>query len=171
MSTTPYLSGFPMSEADVRSIEALIELQQAVDRLSDRLLQQGHQIRSMVGKAEQHFSQVYPVYWQGQLRRAEQRLSEARDRLSRKESVVGSGQFVPAADEKKEVALWKARKTLCRERIERSRRVAVEMEQNCEKMKGPIADLIELAEVSLPNASARLATLIARLQAYRATSF
>ncbi len=156
-----------MSEVDVRSIESLAELRQAVDRLSDRLLQQGHQVRSVVGKAKQHFSQDYPVYWRGQLRRAEQRLSEARDRLSRKQSTVASGQSVPAADEKKEVARWKARKTLCRERIERSRAVAVEMEQDCEKMKGPIADLIELAEVALPNASLRLAKLIDRLQAYQ----
>lgn len=156
-----------MSEADVHSIESLAELQQAVERLSDRLLTQGHQVRAFVGRAERHFSQEYPVYWRTQLQRAEQRLGEARDRLSRKQSTVGSGQSVPAADEKKEVARWKARRTLCRERIERARTVAVEMEQNSEKMKGPVADLLELAEVSLPNASVRLATLIARLQAYQ----
>ncbi len=156
-----------MSDADVRSIESLDELRQAVDRLGERLLRQGHQVRAVVGRAEQHFARDYPVYWQSQLRRAEQRLSEARDRLSRKQSTAGSGSSAPATDERKEVARWKARKKLCRERIERARTVAVEMEQNCEKMKGPVADLIELAEVSLPNASVRLATLIARLQAYQ----
>ncbi|TWT74285.1 hypothetical protein [Allorhodopirellula solitaria] len=155
-----------MSEADVGSIQSLDELRRAVDRLGDRLLQQGHQVRAVINKSQHHFSQDYPVYWKRQLRLAEQRHSEALDRLSRKQSVVGAGQAVPAADEKKEVARWKARKGLCRQRLERTRTVAVEMEQNCEKMKGPIADLMELAEVTLPNASARLATLVARLQAY-----
>ncbi len=156
-----------MSEADVRSIESLEELRLAVDRLSESLMLQGYQLGAVVRSAEQHFSQHYPQYWRSQLQRAELKLTESLDRLSRKQSTLRTGDQVPATEEKKQVAHWKARVRLCRDRIERSRTIAVEMEQNCEKMKGPIADLLELAEVSLPNASIRLAALVARLQAYQ----
>ncbi|MCM2369556.1 hypothetical protein [Aporhodopirellula aestuarii] len=156
-----------MSEADVHSIESLEDLHRAVVHLSEKLMLQGYQLRSIVTNAERHFSQECPSYWRGQLRRAEQHLSEALDRLSRKQSTLRSGDAVPATEEKKQVARWKARVRLCHERIDRARSVAVEMEQNCDKMKGPIADLMELAEVTLPQASRRLSSLIERLQAYQ----
>jgi len=156
-----------MSEADVRSIESLAELHRAVDHLSERLMLQGYQLRSVVTGAQRHFSQEYPHYWRNQLRRAEQQLSEALDRLSRKQSTTRAGESVPATEEKKQVARWKNRVRLCREKLERSRTIAVEMEQNGEKLKGPIADLMELAEVGLPSASTRLVGLIARLEAYQ----
>ncbi|MFG0288462.1 MAG: hypothetical protein ACF8CQ_09815 [Rhodopirellula sp. JB044] len=156
-----------MSEADVHSIESLGDLHRAVDHLSEKLMLQGYQLRSVVNNAEQHFTQHCPSYWRGQLRQAEQRLSEALDSLSRKQSTSRSGESVPATEEKKQVARWKARVRLCHERIERAKTIAVEMEQNCDKMKGPIADLLELAEVTLPRASTRLSNLIERLQAYQ----
>ncbi|MBB3207934.1 hypothetical protein FHS27_003761 [Rhodopirellula rubra] len=156
-----------MSEADVHSIESLGELHRAVDHLSERLMLQGYQLRAVVSNAERHFTQECPTYWRGQLRRAEQRLSEALDSLSRKQSTSRSGETVAATEEKKQVARWTTRVRLCHERIDRARTIAVEMEQNCDKMKGPIADLMELAEVTLPQASTRLSGLIARLEAYQ----
>ena len=156
-----------MSHADVHSIESLEDLLRAVDHLSERLMLQGYQLQAIVNQSQRHFGQNYPAYWRQQTRRAEQELSESLDRLSRKQSVSRSGESVPATEEKKQVARWKTRVRLCRSRVDRCRKVALEIEQSGEKLKGPIADLLELAEVSLPNAAARLGDLVKRLQLYR----
>ena len=156
-----------MSQSDVRSIDSLDDLHRAVVHLSEKLMQQGHQLRNITVQVEQHFSHEAPTYWRGQLRKAEQQLSEALDRLSRKQATIRPGDRVPATEEKKQVAYWKGRVRLCHQKVSRTKSVATEMIQECEKMKGPIADLMELAEVGLPTAATRLAGLIERLRAYQ----
>lgn len=156
-----------MSDADVRSIESLEDLHRAVEHLSERLLLQGYQLQAVTRRVQQHFGQDYPVYWRDQLRRAEQEFAEARDRLGRKQFSLRSGEHHPATEEKKQVIRWKNRIRLCRQRAERSRAISIEMEQNCEKFKGPVAELLELAEVGLPSAATRLEKLIIRLREYQ----
>lgn len=156
-----------MSDADVRSIESLEDLHRAVDHLSERMLLQGYQLQSITTNVQRHFGQDYPAYWRAQLSRAEREFVEARDRLSRKQFALRPGEHHPATEERKQVARWKNRIRLCQQRIEMSRRAAIEMEQHCEKFKAPVAELIELAEVRLPNAAIRLGSLIARLRAYQ----
>ncbi|SMP65487.1 hypothetical protein SAMN06265222_10962 [Neorhodopirellula lusitana] len=156
-----------MSEADVRNIESLEDLERAINHLSERLGLQSYQLQSVVTRAQRHFGQDYPAYWRGQLRSAEQSFAEARDRLSRKKFAVRAGETHPATEEKKQVNRWKNRIRLCQQRIEKSRSIAIEMEQSCEKFKVPIAALTELAEVDLPTASTQLAGLVARLRAYQ----
>lgn len=156
-----------MSQSDVRSIDSLADLHRAVIHLSEKLMQQGHQLSGIANRVDQHFSQEVPAYWRSQLRKSEQELSEALDRLSRKQATIRPGNPVPATEEKKQVAYWKSRVRLCHQKVSRARNVAVEIQQECEKMKGPLADLMELSEVGLPTAATRLAGLIERLQAYQ----
>ncbi|TWT98848.1 hypothetical protein [Neorhodopirellula pilleata] len=156
-----------MSEADVRSIESLEDLHRAVDHLAERMLLQGYQLQAITMNVERHFGQDYPAYWRRQLQIAEREFVEARERLSRKQFALRPGEHHPATEERKQVARWKNRIRLCQQKIEKSRTLAVEMEQQCEKFKGPVAELIELAEVRLPNAAARLGGLIARLRDYQ----
>lgn len=156
-----------MNDANVRSIESLEELHRAVDRLSQRLLLQGYQLQAFVNRVDQHFAQDYPGYWRQQLRSAEQSYAEARDRLGRKQFSLRPGEHHSATEEKKQVVRWKNRIRLCQQRCERSRTLAVEIEQACEKFKGPIAELVELAEVGLPAAAVGLTGLIARLRKYQ----
>lgn len=156
-----------MSDADVRSIESLEDLHRAVDHMSERLLMQGYQLQSITHQVERHFSQEYPAYWRAQLRHAEKEFAEARETLSRKQFAIRPGEHHPATEERKQVAQWKNRIRLCQQRVEMTRRVAIEMQQQCEKFKGPVAELIELAEVRLPSAAVRLSGLIARLRDYQ----
>ncbi|MEM9366651.1 MAG: hypothetical protein AAGD07_11700 [Planctomycetota bacterium] len=156
-----------MSGSDVRSIESLGDLHRATVHLADRLAQEGQQIRAAIHRAENRYSQDYPAYWRSQTRLAERRLTEAQDALSRKRATVRAGDRPPATEEAKRVAVCKARLDLCHKKYALTRRVSVEMEQACEKLQGPLADLVELADVTLPGAATRLATLIQRLRAYQ----
>jgi len=158
-----------MSRSDVRSIDSLGDLRRALSRLSERLATEGQQLRHQLQRAQQHFETEVPAYWTAELKRAERGLQESQDRLSRKQTSVRSGDSVPATDEKKEVARWKARRRTCQEKLAVSRRVAVEMLQTIERAHSPVADLVEQAEVVLPTAVGRLQQLIDRLEAYRAS--
>jgi len=159
-----------MSRSDVRDIDSLGDLRRALTRLAERLAIEGQQLRHQLHRAQQHFETDVPAYWAAELKRAERGLIEAQDRLSRKRAAARPGDTVPATDEQKEVARWKTRRRTCQEKQAVSRRVRVEMQQTIERTHGPVADLVEQAEVVLPTAAERLKQLIDRLEAYRGDS-
>ncbi|MCC9657715.1 hypothetical protein [Rhodopirellula halodulae] len=156
-----------MTHSDVRDIDSLDQLRLAVERLADRLTLSSQALHATIHRVEEHFSIEQPAYWREQIRRAERELTAAQDQLSRKRSTVRSGDRVPATEEFKIVARWKTRLRFCQDRERLARRVAIELNQECEKVRGPIAALVEQGEVSLPKAAQRLLSLIDRLRAYQ----
>ncbi len=69
--------------SDVRSIDALRDLQASLLALSERWDGSLQQIKFTMHRVEEHFKHKMPTYWTQQLRLAEQKLTEAQDNLSR----------------------------------------------------------------------------------------
>lgn len=156
-----------MTQSDVRDLDSLDALRQAVERLADRMCQSSHSIHAILNRVDEHFSVNQLAYWREQNRLAERELTAAQDQLSRKRSTVRAGDRVPATEEAKNVARWKTRLRFCQDQERLARRISVEMQQVCEKTRGPSAALTELGEVALPTAANRLLVLIDRLRAYQ----
>ncbi|EMB19262.1 hypothetical protein [Rhodopirellula europaea] len=156
-----------MTQSDVRDLDSLDALRQAVERLADRMCLSSQSIHATLNRVDEHFSVNQVTYWRDQTRVAERELTSAQDQLSRKRSTVRPGDRVPATEEAKNVARWKNRLRLCQEKERLARRISIEIQQVCEKTRGPSAALAELGEVALPTAANRLLSLIDRLRAYQ----
>jgi hypothetical protein len=156
-----------VTQSDVRDLDSLDALRQAVERLADRMCLSSQSIHATLNRVDEHFSVNQVTYWRDQTRVAERELTSAQDQLSRKRSTVRPGDRVPATEEAKNVARWKNRLRLCQEKERLARRISIEIQQVCEKTRGPSAALTELGEVALPTAANRLLSLIDRLRAYQ----
>ena len=77
-----------MATSNVRSIESLEAFRGQLVKLSSDWDKTIGEIRSLVVRAESHFSQDLPAYWKRQLAFAQRELSEAKDNLSRKTAAI-----------------------------------------------------------------------------------
>jgi len=155
-----------METSNVRSIDSLRELRISLQKLAgdwDVALQQ---IRSSMYRTEEHFSTTMPAYWKHQTRLAEQKLSEARDNVSRQQGNQSSGQASAVTEAKQRVQLAKRRLDLCEEKYRLSSKIAVAFEHACHELAGPIAEATGHSSVRLPNAASHLAVMIGHLERY-----
>lgn len=155
-----------MSTSNVRSIDALDEFRGGLLKLADGWERSTQELRLIVQRVQTHFCQDRPQYWRRQIQLAERSLTEAKDRLSLKQSVVRAGDRVPATEEKQQVQRSERRLRECQQKERLSRSLAIEITQHCDKLLGPLADISEHCESHLPTAATELAALITHLRDY-----
>lgn len=157
-----------MSTSDVRSIDSLLQLRHTLITLSGDWTDCLHQIKSAARRIETRFAVEIPAYWRHQAALAERSLTAALDRLSRLQSTSAGG--LPGATEARaQVAKARRRLVLCQEKEQRSRQLALTIEQACQELSGPIAEVTMHSEVNLPAAAAELARMIEHLNRYAET--
>lgn len=154
-----------MSSSDVRSIQSLQRLRTVLVSLGGQWDEVLRQIRFTSGRLQEHFHHDWPAYWNDQTAKAEAALSEALDHLSRLRS-GGSGQSHPATEAQQRVNAAHRRLAKCRDMQARAKRIAVTVDEACQRLAGPTADVTQHAEANLPRAAAELATLIEHLSRY-----
>ena len=119
-----------------------------------------------IHRADQYFSQTQPAYWRRQIQLAERELTEAKDSLSQKLASTRPADRPAASEAKKRVTLAQRRVQLCQDKQRHARAIAIEISQQCDKLLGPLSDIAEQCEISLPQAAVQLQTLIGQLKAY-----
>ncbi len=154
-----------MSASNVQSIQSLQRLRTALVSLSGQWDEVLRQIRFTASQLQEHFRSDWPAYWNRQTAKAEVALSEAMDHLARLRS-GGSGQSHPATEAQQRVNAAHQRLAKCRDMQARAKRIAMTVDEACQRLAGPAADVTQHAEVNLPRAAAELATLIDHLSGY-----
>lgn len=152
--------------SDVRSIDALRELQAALLALSERWDGSLQQIKFTMHRIEEHFKHTMPSYWTQQLRLAEQKLTEALDNLSRLRGTAGPDNAPAATEAKQRVNQCRRRLSLCEAKLRAARGVAAKVDGVSDDLSGPIAQGFQHVQVTLPGAARELSQLIEHLDQY-----
>ena len=155
-----------MSASNVRNIDSLRAFHDVLVRYAndgDLTLQE---LRMLIGRAEEYFSQSRPAYWRKQLRLAERELTEAQDSLSQKQAATRTQDRPSASEAVKRVRVAQQRVSNCQEKVRAARTIAIEISRQCDGVLGPLAEVTEQCQVVLPGAAAQLRTIIDHLLAY-----
>ncbi|QDT03170.1 hypothetical protein K227x_15520 [Rubripirellula lacrimiformis] len=155
-----------MAASNVRSIEALEVFHDGLIGLSgdwDKTLQE---VRMLVHRAEEYFSQDRPKYWRHQVQLAERYLNEAKDQLAQKRSAVRASDRPAATEAVKRVQVAERRLRLTQAKVREAKAYSIEVSQACNAVLGPLADVAQHCEVLLPTAALELHALINQLKAY-----
>ncbi|HBJ34573.1 MAG TPA: hypothetical protein DDZ51_07380 [Planctomycetaceae bacterium] len=154
-----------MTTSDVRSIDSLIRLRHTLVSLSGDWTDCLHQIKYAARRIEERFAVELPAYWTHQTALAERSLAESLDNLSRLQS-TSTGVSPGATEARMRVAKVQRRLAYCQEKVKRSRQLALAVEQACQDLSGPIAEVTMHSDVNLPAAAAELAHMIDHLSRY-----
>jgi len=154
-----------MATSDVRSIDSLIRLRHTLITLAGDWTDCLHQIKYAARRIEERFAVEIPAYWKHQTTLAERSLSESLDNLSRLQS-TSAGVSPGATEARMRVAKVRRRLALCQEKEKRSRQLALAVEQVCEELNGPVAEVFMHSEANLPAAAEELARMIDHLSRY-----
>lgn len=152
--------------SDVRSIDALRELQASLLALAERWDGSLQQIKFTMHRVEEHFKHKMPTYWTQQLRLAEQKVTEAQDNLSRLRGTAGPDHAPAATEAKQRVNLCRRRLSLCEAKLRAARAVAAKVDGVSDDLSGPIAQGFQHVQVTLPGAARELSHLIEVLDQY-----
>jgi len=155
-----------MVSSNVRSIDSLAVFHGQLVRLStdwDKTLQE---IRSLVHRAEEHFTRDRPAHWRRQLQLAERELTEAKDNLSLKRAAARPQDRPAATEAVKRVQVAQQRARECQSKVHQSKSLSIEIGQACDAVLGPLAEVTEHCEVVLPTAARQLRLLIDQLRLY-----
>jgi hypothetical protein len=154
-----------MSSSNVRSIDSLRRLRETLITLSTDWNESLQQIRFTARRIEEQFDTSWPAYWRQQTAKAESAFNDALNNLARLQT-SGSGTSYPTTEAQQRVNKAQLRLQQCREKQSRAQRAAVAVEQACQRLAGPVAELALHAEVNLPKAATELAVLIEHLSRY-----
>ncbi len=155
-----------MSGSNVRSIDSLKTFHVGLVRLAgdwDRTIQE---VRLIVHRAEEYFSQDRPRYWRNQIQLAERHLNEAKDSLAQKRAAVRAEDRPAATEAAHCVQNAERRLRYCEAKVRQAKAWSIEISQVCNDVLGPLADVAQQCEVALPTAAVELQQLIEQLKAY-----
>jgi hypothetical protein len=155
-----------LSASNVRSIESLESFHAGMMRLSSEWQKTVEEIRMLVQRAEDHFTNTRPSYWREQERIADRELAEAKNSLSIKRASVRPQDRPAASEATKRVRVAEARKRFCEDKKREAKKYSLEISRQCDNLLGPLADLAQHCDVALPVAAKELRGLIAQLKLY-----
>ncbi|GAA5506108.1 hypothetical protein [Novipirellula caenicola] len=155
-----------MSASNVRNIDSLAAMQAGMVRLSDDWSKTVQELRSMVQRAEEYFSQTQPQYWRHQLQLAEREINEAKDDLARKRASLRPEDRPAASEAVARVQKAERRLRYCEDKRRQLRSWTIEVSKVCDDLRGPLADMNEHCDTLLPQAARELGTLIEQLRIY-----
>jgi len=155
-----------MSGSNVRSIDALAALHHGLLRLSDDWDKTLQEVRTVVHRTQEHFTNTQPAYWRHQYQLAERELTEAKDNLARKRSAARASDRVSASEAVARVKKAEQRMRVCEEKRQAVRSWANEVSKACDDLLGPLADVRDHCDTVLPQAARELAIMIDQLRLY-----
>ncbi|MFG0262566.1 MAG: hypothetical protein ACF788_09275 [Novipirellula sp. JB048] len=155
-----------MSSSNVRNIDSLAALHGGTLRLAQGWDQTVQELQLFVHRVEEHFTQTLPRYWHHQTQLAERELSEANDHLARQRASLRIADRPAASEAVGRVQRAQQRLRVCEDKTRQLRPWAIEVAKVCDDLRGPLAEVKEHCETTLPQAARELATLIDQLRRY-----
>lgn len=155
-----------MAQSNVKSIESLEDFHAGLTRLSSGWEDSVQEIRMLIQRAEAYFSEDRPRYWREQTRIAERELNEAKDSLAQKRAAARPGDRPPATEASRKVQMIERRLRDCELKQRQAKAWSIEISHQCNQLLGPLADLAEHCEHTLPAGARELRQLINELEKY-----
>lgn len=158
-----------MSTSNVRKIDVLEQFQSTLLKLANNWDLATQDIRMAVHRTQEHFKEERPAYWRHQIQLAERALTEAKDNLSRLRATVRPGDAPPATEAAQRVIKAEYRMRVCQDKERLARSWALEIEQRCEDLLGPLMHMTEHCQSYLPEAARELSVMVDLLHQYSDT--
>ncbi len=152
--------------ADVKSLGALDELARSLRKFQEEANVAFDELNMEIHRAVEWIQHDAKHYWNQQVRRAEQQVTEAKIALERKQMFRVADRRPSCYDEKKALELARRRLALAREKVETVRRWSLAISQIVMEYKGDVGPLTHWVEAELPRAIALIHRQSGALDSY-----
>ncbi|NUQ64920.1 MAG: hypothetical protein HUU20_20850 [Pirellulales bacterium] len=152
--------------ADVKSLDAVDQFAHALREFHDSASVALDELAMEIHRAVEWIQHDCKNYWNEQVRRGYQQVSEARVALERKQMFRVADHRPGCYDEKKALELAKRRLALAQEKVETVRRWSWEISQAVLEYRGDVGPLAQWLEADLPRAVALMERLRNALDHY-----
>ncbi len=153
-------------KANVKSIEAIRRFRADLQEYNDALRLSIDILTSELVRAVDYFESDRKLYWPAQVRRASDKVSEARINLERCQVTTRPGEGPSCYEEKKALQRAKDRLTYANERVKATKKWIVIVQKEVDEFRSRMAQLSFLTESELPRSIAVLDRLASRLERY-----
>lgn len=155
---------------DVQSIEVIREFRA-------HLLRFGEDAKNALAATEMEISRMVDwltndrrLYWEGQIRRRREEVSQAKSEMFRKRTSQMHGRDANISEQRENLRIANLRLQEAEEKLERVRRWVTPLQQAIMEYRGRSRPLADLAEADLGNSVALLDRMIVALEEYAATA-
>ena len=152
--------------AQISDIEQLRDFAIFLSKTRDAIVQRCDDSRVQVERVTRTLQETAPEYWRSELRKAEQRFSEARDALSLCRAKVRPDDHEACTEQVRQLQRAKRRLDLCQEKNRQLQACVQVWDQFIQQSRGAFGQAIDLGESRLPLAESHLRELIALLDQY-----
>ena len=153
-------------KANVKSIEAIRNFRADLQEYNDALRLSLDILTSELVRAVDYFESDRSLYWPAQVRRASDKVSEARINLERCQVTTRPGEGPSCYEEKKALQRAKDRLAYANERVKATKKWIVIVRKEVDEFRSRMAQLSFLTESELPRSIAVLDRLASRLERY-----
>lgn len=152
--------------ANVSSIKAVKEFAPALVLLQEELKSVLSAVQIEMQRAISWIEQDRPRYWQSQLKRAFDQVTQTRTALTTCQMRTVAGRHPSCIEEKQAHGAAKRRLEFCQEQIELVKRWGVKIHHEADEIRGRLAGVQRLAESDLAKSMALLSKIVESLEQY-----
>ena len=150
----------------VTSIEAIAEFKLAMRQFAAEVREALTTLQLESARSINWIESDRTIYWKMQVRKASERLNEARNNLERAQLSVRTGDRSSCYQEKKELAMAQQRLRFSESQVQVVRKWRQKLHHDTEKFKSKIGRMDQMVDVDLVRAVAALERIIAALDKY-----
>ena len=153
-------------KANVKSVASIRQFRAELQDYRDSLRQSLDIVLAELVRAVDYFESDRAAYWPAQVRRASDKLAEARINLERCQVTTNQESGPSCYEEKKALQKAKARLTLANEKVKATKKWVVIVRKEVDEFKSRLAQINYLTDAELPRAVTLLERLATRLDRY-----
>ena len=152
--------------ANVKSISAIRQFRTDLQDYHESLRQTLDILVSELHRAVDYFETDRAAYWPAQVRRASDKVSEARINLERCQVTTRPGEGPSCYEEKKALQRAKQRLETANQKVKATKKWIVTVQQEVDDFRSRLAQVNYLSDTELPRALVLLDRLASRLERY-----
>lgn len=153
-------------KANVKSIESIRVFRTDLQEYKESLRQSLDILLAELTRAVDYFESDRAAYWPAQVRRASDKLAEARINLERCQVTTSPEQGPSCYEEKKALQKAKARLQQANEKVKATKKWVIVVQQEVDQFRSRLAQLNFMTDTELPRAMVLLERLASRLDRY-----
>ena len=153
-------------KANVKSIESIRAFRTDLQEYQESLRQSLDILVAELTRAADYYESDRAAYWPAQVRRASDKLAEARINLERCQVTTSPDSGPSCYEEKKALQKAKARLQLANEKVKATKKWVIVVRQEVDQFRSRLAQLNFTTDTELPRAMVLLERLASRLDRY-----
>ncbi len=154
------------SPAKVTSIEAVREFRSVLLTFEQEATSSLESMQMLLHRVIAWIEQECPAYWDSQVKRAFDKVTETRTRLTTCQMRTVAGRHPTCIEEKQDYERARRRLQHCQEMVQRVKRSGVKLRHEIDEFRGRTAGLARSIETDLPAMAALIGRMASALEAY-----